>query len=91
MKFSVSCFVLLSLLGCSSEHINKEVYDVQVGETIEIYYGANSCCDRCWNDMDLNHLDFVEVNTIEFDEDCAGCTNTYSKVYKAVSIGADTI
>ncbi len=91
MKYSILYFFFLSFLGCSSEHINKQRYNVIVGETIEIFYGENSCCGRCWNDMELNHLEFVEEKTIEFDENCAGCTNTYSRSYQAVSAGVDTI
>ncbi len=91
MKYSIVYLLILSLLGCSSEHINKEKYNVQVGETIEIFYGENSCCARCWNDVELNHLEFVELKTIEFDERCAGCSNLYSKSYLAVSAGVDTI
>ncbi len=91
MKYSIIYSIILLLLGCSTEHINKERYDVLVGETIEIYYGENSCCGRCWNNIELNHLDFIKVNKIEFDEDCAGCTNTFSIVYKATSVGVDTV
>ena len=91
MKYSILYFFLLSLLGCSSEYINKQEYNVVVGETIEIFYGDNSCCGRCWNDSELDHLAFLENKKIEFDEDCTGCTNTYSKSYKAVSEGVDTL
>ena len=91
MKYSVLCFFFLLFLGCSSERINQEKYDVIVGERIDIFYGENSCCGRCWNDTELTHLKFVEVKTIEIEKDCAGCTSTYAKSYEAISAGIDTI
>lgn len=91
MKQLIPIFFLLSILGCSNEHINKVSYNVVVGETVEIFFGENSCCGRCWNGTEIKHLEFVEEKSIEYDEDCAGCTNTYSRIYRAMSPGIDTI
>ena len=82
----------LFLHGCTN-HENKDKYEVNVGETVEIYYSTNSCCYYCLSNIqELNHVDLLETKTIDTDpEDCAGCNYTYAFVFKAESVGIDTV
>lgn len=72
---------------------NKDKYEVEVGETIEIYYSTNSCCYYCLvNSMDLKHTELVEQKTVDpGPKGCAGCNFTGAFVIKATSAGTDTI
>ena len=89
--------VILSLTslffyGCSS-YENKDKYEIKVGETVEIYYSTNSCCYYCiTNEESLNHVKLIERKTIDNGpEDCEGCSYTAAFIFKAESVGIDTV
>lgn len=91
MKLTLSIFALLSIVSrCDFE--NQPVYDVEVGDTFEIYYTTNSCCHYCvLNQEDLEHIELVETKTVKTDGRCAGCNSTRAYVLKVLSPGTDTI
>ena len=90
--------ILLFYYGCNIfdnnyNYDNKYKYEINVGETVQIYYSTNSCCYYCiTNKHELNHVDILETKTIDTGpEDCAGCNYMYALVFKAESVGIDTV
>jgi hypothetical protein len=89
--------IFLALIGVvfcrCKEYENQNEYEVKIGETVEIYYTTNSCCYYCLsNEKDLKHVKLIERRKIDGGKkDCAGCNYTAAFVFKAVSIGIDTI
>ncbi|MDG1334178.1 MAG: hypothetical protein P8P74_17730 [Crocinitomicaceae bacterium] len=75
------------------DYKNKEVYSVQIDDIVKIYYTTNSCCGYCSpNKDDLNHLEYLgEETVIPYPDDCDGCDRTKALLFKAKSIGSDTI
>ena len=82
--------ISLFIYGCNNY---EDKYEITVGETVEIYYSTNSCCYYCLsNEKDLKHVKLLETKTIDSSpEDCAGCNYTAAFVFKAESVGIDTI
>jgi hypothetical protein len=72
---------------------NKPVYNVAVGESVEIYYSTNSCCFYCVaNQMALKNVELIAEKNIKDDpEDCQGCNYVSAFVFKATSVGTDTV
>ena len=85
-------FIGLALSSCSS-YENQEHYQIYVGETIDIFYSTNSCCYYCVSNLgNLKHVALIEDKTIDNGpENCDGCNSTSAFVFKAVSIGIDTV
>lgn len=75
------------------DYKNKEVYNVEVNDVVEIYYTTNSCCGYCSPNKDnLNHLEYIgEKTIIPYPDDCDGCNRTQALQFKAKSKGTDTI
>jgi hypothetical protein len=96
MKFFILIgFVQLLFLntGCKENFINKNRYDLTIGESVEIYYSTNSCCYYCILKKDkLKSIRLVERKIVDKGpDDCEGCNYTGAFVFKAVSVGVDTI
>ena len=72
---------------------NKEVYHVQVGDVVPIYYTNNSCCFSCApNKNELRNLKFLsEKVIIGSPRECVGCDQMYGMFFRAESVGVDTI
>lgn len=72
---------------------NKETYEVAVGETFEIYYSTNSCCFYCiYNQSSLQHVEKIDDLTVDSGpDDCDGCNSVSKYVFKATSVGEETI
>ena len=66
---------------------------MQVGDTVEIYYTTNSCCQYCQPNADkLKHLKYLGSKTIvEAKKECAGCSQISELMFVATSEGTDTI
>ncbi len=87
-------FICLLFFACSQKtYENKPVYELKIGETVEIFYSTNSCCYYCFaEEQNLKHIEFVEDKTIDSGpKDCAGCNYTAAYVFKAQSVGTDTV
>ena len=93
----ITWFVTILLIGPSCRNRkqwnNQNQYNIQVGETLQIYYSTNSCCYYCWTNEDsCQHLSLVNQIVIEpGPDDCEGCNATYAFVLKAESEGTDTV
>lgn len=89
--FLLSCITII-FISCA-RYENKEYYELEIGETVEIYASTNSCCFYCFpNKNNLTHTKFIELKTVDTGpNDCAGCNWTNSYVIKAKSVGIDTI
>ena len=92
MKFVVILCLGLIFISCNS-YTNKEKYELKVGETVEIYAATNSCCFYCLiNETRYKHLKFVEKKTVDKgNENMEGNTVTTAYVFRAESIGKDTV
>jgi|GEM_PF-2522432 len=73
--------------------INKDFYEVKVGETINIYYSTNSCCYYCiLNLSEISNVSFIkDTLIINSEEDCQGCNELRAFEFKATKLGLDTI
>ena len=82
--------LLLTLSDC--EYKNKPVYDLAVGESFEIYYNNNSCCNYCNNANELKTCSLVDEEVVvQAPRDVAGGTSTYSLIFMSKTPGTDTI
>lgn len=72
---------------------NQDVYHVQVGDVVPIYYTINSCCFNCApNKQELTNLKFLgEKVIIGSPRDCLGCNVMIGMFFRAESFGSDTI
>ena len=78
--------IYLLICGCTEKvYENKPVYEINVDETVEIYYSTNSCCYYCFSEkQNLSHIEFLEEKSIDSGpDDCAGCNFTKAYVFKA--------
>lgn len=75
------------------DYTNTNEYNIKIGETVEIYYSTNSCCQYCIPDyQQLNHLEYIgEKTVLPMPKGCAGCNETNALMFKANSLGRDTI
>ena len=73
----------------------KEVYNVQIGDTVSIYYTTNSsCCPLQFPNRDsLNNFKFIKTTVVKDSrkEHCVGCSKTYSMKFIAIRQGVDTL
>ena len=87
--------ISLFLLSCDNQEVyeNKEFYEIQIGESVEIYYATNSCCYFCCaNRSDLTHVSFLEEKTVDSGpSDCDGCAFTGAFVFVGQTEGIDTV
>jgi hypothetical protein len=97
-KYLLFFFSLFFLFSCNQkrkikEYTNNTEYTIKVGETLEIYYSTNSCCFYCRpNINELKHLEFLgEKIVVPMKKNCAGCNATYALMFKANSLGKDTL
>jgi len=82
--------LLLTLSDC--EYKNKPVYDLAVGESFEIYYNNNSCCNYCNNANELKTCSLVDEEVVVYGSKyLKGGTSTYSLTFTAKTLGTDTI
>jgi len=99
MKFTLisifsSILLCLILHGCENKvYNNKAKYEINVNETVEIYYTTNSCCYYCVsNEKELMHIKLIERKLIEAEpNDCIGCNHTSAFIFIGQSKGIDTI
>lgn len=77
----------------ASDYKNKHRYSAIIGDTIEIYYSINSCCQYCQpNAATLKHLEYLgQKIVIPEPKDCEGCNHTTALMFVAKSKGIDTI
>ena len=76
------------------DYSNQSVYNVSVGDTVQIYFENNSCCYICVpNQGDYKHLLYVGEKTVKTpgDELCMGCSSTFAELFIAKSVGTDTV
>ena len=86
--------ICLLIFGCTEKiYENKPVYEINVDETVEIYYSTNSCCYYCFSEeQNLNHIEYLEEKSVDSGpDDCAGCNFTRAYIFKAMSPGIDTV
>lgn len=79
--------------GKEKTFINKPHYTIEIGDTLQIYYSTNSCCQYCQpNASQLKHLRYAGSKIIEAaPKDCSGCSQTSALLFIAKSKGIDTI
>jgi hypothetical protein len=96
MKYCIP-FIVLTLISCKNgtekAYTNKSHYSIAIGDTLEIYYTTNSCCQYCQpNQEQLKHLKYIGRKTIiKEPKDCVGCSQTSALLFVAKSKGIDTI
>lgn len=92
-KIFLLSVLLATLLACKKEYVNQPEYTLQKGESVEIYFSTNSCCQYCvLNTEELDAIAYEKEITVEpYPDDCAGCNFTGAFVFKAVQPGTDTI
>lgn len=91
---TITLFVLtLSFNSCKRDFSNKKLYEIQVGQTFDLYIGENSCCINCWlNENSLKSIKLIEQKLIDpADKDCDGCTSYSAWTFKGTKLGNDTI
>lgn len=93
MKPVFFIFAALLVSGCAKKYENKEVYDIPVGGSCEIYFSTNSCCLYCVEkEQMLRHVERSKILVVDpGPEDCSGCQAHYAFVFKGIRPGADTI
>ncbi|NTW32398.1 MAG: hypothetical protein HGB12_07215 [Bacteroidetes bacterium] len=86
-------FLTLCLYSCKKDFTNNTSYNINIGETFELYISENSCCHNCWiNKERLKSIELVEKKLIESaGKDCDGSTSYYAWVFKGKNIGKDSI
>ena len=91
-KIIILLLATLFFISCKS-YENKNKYTVGVGKVVEIYYSTNSCCYYCFsNEKNLIHSKLLDRKTLDDGpDDCVGCNHTAAFIFKAKSIGIDTI
>lgn len=79
--------------GTEKAYTNKSHYSIAIGDTLEIYYTTNSCCQYCQpNAEKLRHLKYVGSKIILAErKDCIGCSQTSARMFLAKSKGIDSI
>ena len=84
---------MFAINSCKPNYTNKKTYNIQVGQTFELYINENSCCHNCWLKANaLKSIQLVEKKLVEpAPDDCDGCTSTYAWLFKAIAVGRDTI
>lgn len=73
---------------------NKADYTLNVGDTLNLYFNENTCCNYCLPNQDkLKHLSYFDTKVVvpPSIKHCEGCTITVSKMFIATSPGIDTI
>lgn len=73
---------------------NKPEYTLSVGDTLNLYFNENSCCNYCLPNQDkLKHLIYFDTKVVvpPAKKECEGCSITVSKMFIATSPGIDTI
>lgn len=105
-KHIIILISILTILSCSQavnknespslteeKFENKKVYNVHVGDTIEIYYSTNSCCKYCLGNEDkLLNLEFIGRKIVVPEEKgCDGCNHTAALSFVAIKKGTETI
>lgn len=73
---------------------NKPSYTLNVGDTLNLYFNENNCCNYCLpNEDKLKHLSYFDKKVVvpPSKKECEGCTITVSKMFIATSPGTDTI
>ena len=79
-------------MSCSN-YENKAYYKIEIGDSLDLYYDVNSCCNICLITKDkLKHLVFIKSKAItEQDEDCEGCTSISAYKFIASTKGIETL
>lgn len=73
---------------------NKANYTLNVGDTLNLYFNENTCCNHCLPNQDkLKHLSYFDTKVVvpPTKKYCDGCSITVSKMFIATSPGIDTI
>ena len=72
---------------------NKSIYNIQLGDTIEIYHSTNSCCKYCLgNEFKLEKLKYIGLKIVVPEkEGCYGCNHTAALSFVAIKKGTETI
>jgi len=73
---------------------NKPEYTLNVGDTLNLYFNENTCCNYCLPNQDkLKHLNYFDTKVVvpPAKKECEGCSITVSKMFIATSPGIDTI
>ncbi len=73
---------------------NKADYTLNVGDTLNLYFNENTCCNYCLpNQNQLKHLSYFDTKVVvpPAKKECEGCSITVSKMFIATSPGIDTI
>lgn len=93
MKVNTILLLLFLIAGCKKEYKNKDLYQLKVGETVELYYSTNSCCYYCVvNEDKIKHLELLDNKLIDSGSgDCDGCDRVFAFIFKAKSSGVDTV
>lgn len=93
MKKLLTQLTIPFLLSSCTDYKNKPVYQVKVGEEIEIYYNTNSCCYYFLDEKELQYVKKIREESKEGFKiiSCDGCTTTTGYVFKGIKIGVDTI
>ena len=88
----LTCVITALLISCSNFE-NKEIYEMNIGDKVEIYASTNSCCFYCFSNQEsLEHTEFKEIKRVDNGpSDCEGCNWTDAYVFEAKSTGIDTI
>ncbi len=87
-------FFALPFFSCEKKTFeNKPQYELNVNETVEIYYSTNSCCYYCLvNGSDLQHIELITEKTVDpGPRDCNGCNYVAAYIFKATTPGVDTV
>ncbi len=95
MKKAMYLILVLLCMRCAEvvpEYKNKEVYNIAIGETIDIYHVTNSCCRICVANLDsLQYTSQIDDSIIYKDGDCAGCSYTVAISIMGIQAGSDTL
>lgn len=94
----IGCILFLNCTGLKlksgeSNFINQNIYDIQVGDTLKIYYSTNSCCEYCIaNRSKLRNISLIDDILVQSaNKNCAGCNSVHALLFLAENKGMDTI
>ena len=84
----------LPYFSCQEKNFdNQPQYEINVNETVDIYYTTNSCCYYCiLNEANFRHVENVGQKIVDPGiKDCVGCDYVGAFTFKATSAGIDTV
>jgi hypothetical protein len=92
LEYFLSLVLLFLGVGCEN-YSNKVIYEVTVGDSVDIYYSTNSCCKYCvLSPEKQTKTKLVQNKILDYGEkNCEGCNYIAAYTFRAIAKGVDTV